>query len=69
MRPVSGPEFARIVERHGWSLLRVNGSHHIYAKPGERARLSVPVHAAKPLKLGLQRHLAKLAGLAEQDFL
>ena len=30
MKSVSGRELARLVERHGWQLLRVNGSHHIY---------------------------------------
>jgi len=34
MKSVSGRELARIVERRGWSLLRVSGSHHIYSKPG-----------------------------------
>jgi predicted RNA binding protein YcfA (HicA-like mRNA interferase family) len=29
MTSVSGRELARLVERRGWQLLRVNGSHHI----------------------------------------
>jgi predicted RNA binding protein YcfA (HicA-like mRNA interferase family) len=33
MKSVSGRELARLVERHGWRLLRVAGSHHIYGKP------------------------------------
>jgi predicted RNA binding protein YcfA (HicA-like mRNA interferase family) len=32
MKVLSGREFARIVERRGWRLLRVNGSHHVYGK-------------------------------------
>ena len=67
MKPLSGPKFARLIEKRGWSLLRVNGSHHIYGKPGESARLSVPMHGTKPLKAGLQNHLAKLAGLSDSD--
>lgn len=67
MRQLSGREFGRILERHGWKLLRVNGSHHIYGKDGNEARLSVPAHGNKPLKQGLQRHLTKLAGLSEED--
>ncbi len=31
MKVVSGRDFAKIVERHGWKLLRIHGSHHIYA--------------------------------------
>ena len=67
MRPLTGREFAQLLGQRGWRLLRINGSHHIYGKPGETARLSVPIHGAKPLKLGLQRHLAKLAGLTDAD--
>jgi len=63
MRTVSGREFARLVERHGWSLLRVHGSHHIYGRAGSAVRLSIPIHGNKPLKPGLLRHLAKLAEL------
>lgn len=67
MTPPSGPALCRALERHGWSLLRINGSHHIYGKPGQTARLSVPCHGAKPLKLGLFRALLKAAGLTEAD--
>jgi predicted RNA binding protein YcfA (HicA-like mRNA interferase family) len=52
MKSVSGREFARIVERHGWSLLRVSGSHHIYGKEGSIVRLSIPIHGSKPMKTG-----------------
>lgn len=65
MKAWSGHEFARIVERHGWTLLRINGSHHIYGKPGSVVRLSIPIHGNRPLKLGLMRHLAKLAEIPE----
>ncbi|MCC6453115.1 MAG: type II toxin-antitoxin system HicA family toxin [Acidobacteria bacterium] len=67
MRSVSGKEFAKILERHGWNLLRIVGSHHIYGKAGEVARLSVPIHGNQLLKIGLLRHLMKLAGLVETD--
>ena len=67
MTPLSGPAVCRALERHGWSLLRINGSHHIYGKPGQAARLSVTCHGAKPLKLGLFRALLKASGLTEAD--
>ena len=67
MKRVSGKEFCRVLERHGWTLLRINGSHHIYGKSGSIVRLSVPVHGNQLLKLGLQRHLMKMAGLTDDD--
>jgi predicted RNA binding protein YcfA (HicA-like mRNA interferase family) len=61
MKSLSGRDFAQLIERHGWQLLRVSGSHHVYGKPGSIVRLSVPIHGNRPLKIGLLRHLAKLA--------
>jgi predicted RNA binding protein YcfA (HicA-like mRNA interferase family) len=67
LKAVSGKRFCRLLEGKGWELKRTNGSHHIYAKTGVNARISVPVHGNKPLKLGLQRHLMKVAGIIEQE--
>ena len=67
MKSVSGKELARLLERRGWTLLRVNGSHHIYGKPDSVIRLSVPVHGSQALKIGLLRHLLKLAEISENE--
>jgi predicted RNA binding protein YcfA (HicA-like mRNA interferase family) len=67
MTPLSGREFARLIERHGWRLLRISGSHHIYGKPSSVVRLSVPIHGNRPLKIGLLRHLAKLAEITDDE--
>lgn len=67
MKPVSGKKFCRILELHGWELKRVTGSHYIYARFGNPARIAVPVHGNVLLKIGLQRHLMKIAGIDESD--
>ncbi len=67
MKSISGKEFAKLLERHGWSLLRVQGSHHIYGKTGSSVRLSVPIHGNQAVKVGLLRHLMKLAGIPESE--
>lgn len=67
MKAISGKEFARLVERRGWTPLRVNGSHRIYGKPGSVVRLSIPIHRNRTLKIGLVRHFAKLAGIADEE--
>ena len=67
MKSATGKEFARLLERNGWTLLRVQGSHHIYGKAGSVVRLSVPIHGNKQLKVGLCKHLLNLAGLSEDD--
>lgn len=67
MKAISGKSFARVLERHGWLLLRIHGSHHIYGKDGCAVRLSVPIHGEAPLKIGLLKHLMKMAALREAD--
>jgi predicted RNA binding protein YcfA (HicA-like mRNA interferase family) len=37
-------DFVKVVERKGWVLKRVTGSHHIYKKDGMEQILSIPVH-------------------------
>ena len=58
MKAVSGKKFCKLVEAKGRELKRISGSHHIFAKAGENARISVPVpvpvpvpvHGKKPLE-------------------
>lgn len=69
MKSVSGKELAKVLERHGWKRLRVQGSHHIYGKAGSIVRISIPVHGNKILKLGLLKHLLKTANLSEEDLI
>ena len=54
-----------MLESNGWSLQRINGSHHIYAKAGSQVQISIPIHGNEALKVGLQRHLMKLVGLLQ----
>jgi predicted RNA binding protein YcfA (HicA-like mRNA interferase family) len=67
LKIISGLEFKKILEQNGWELKRIKGSHHVYVKVGNPARISIPVHGNKPLKIGLLRHLMKIAGLSESD--
>lgn len=67
MKSLTGRDFARLVERRGWRLLRINGSHHIYGKQDVEVRLSIPIHGNAPLKIGLLRHLAKLSDIQEDE--
>ena len=68
MKTISGKEFAKILEKNGWKLERVHGSHHIYIKENRQERISLPVHGHQVLKVGLLKHLIKIVGLNETDF-
>jgi len=67
VKQVAGKDLARLVQRKGWSLARVHGSHHIFVMPGRRERIVIPVHGNRPLKIGLLRALMKIADLTEED--
>jgi predicted RNA binding protein YcfA (HicA-like mRNA interferase family) len=64
---MSGKALAKLLEKRGWCLARVTGSHHVYVKPGNPARLSVPIHGNQDLKIGLLKHFMKVAGINESE--
>jgi predicted RNA binding protein YcfA (HicA-like mRNA interferase family) len=67
MKSISGKRLCRIVERKGWTLKKITGSHHIYQKLGVDKILSIPVHKNEDLKIGTLKALMKLAELTEED--
>ncbi len=67
MKSISGKHFARLLESRGWNLIRITGSHHVYMKPGNPARISVPIHGNEDLKIGLLKHFMKVAGITEDQ--
>jgi predicted RNA binding protein YcfA (HicA-like mRNA interferase family) len=67
MKHITGPEMCRALERQGWTLARIRGSHHIYNRPGARRPIPVPIHGSWPLKAGTQRSIMREAGLTEDD--
>ena len=67
MKAVSGKTLCKIVERNGWHLKRVAGSHHIYVKKSVDAILSIPVHSNRDLPKGTLKSIMKDAGLTEED--
>ncbi|MFW6359635.1 MAG: type II toxin-antitoxin system HicA family toxin [Chroococcales cyanobacterium] len=69
MKSVSGKKLCKIIEKKGWILKRVTGSHHIYQKSGEAKILSIPVHKNEDLKIGTLKSLMKVADLTEADLL
>jgi predicted RNA binding protein YcfA (HicA-like mRNA interferase family) len=58
---VTGRELIRLLEKEGWTLEHVRGSHHVLRKEGRH--LSVPVHAGRDIGKGLLARLLREAGL------
>lgn len=67
MKAISGKALCKILERQGWQLKRITGSHHIYAKAGVDVILSIPVHSNRDLPIGTLKSIIKDAQLTEED--
>ena len=67
MKSISGKQLCKIVEKNGWVLKHVKGSHHIFEKDGFDTTLSIPIHSNKDLKIGTLKALLKQANLTEDD--
>jgi predicted RNA binding protein YcfA (HicA-like mRNA interferase family) len=63
---VTGQEMVGFLQREGFKLLRVRGSHHYLAK-GE-LRTSVPVHGNRPLKIGTLRGILRDVQMSPTEF-
>jgi predicted RNA binding protein YcfA (HicA-like mRNA interferase family) len=67
LKPLSGKDMCKVLERHGWQLDRISGSHYVYKKPGRAHTIPVPVHGNKSLRPGTQRSILRSAGLTDDD--
>jgi len=61
---VNGKQLMKLLERHGWHLDRISGSHHIMIKDGCRS-IPIPVHGSAELPRGLERKILKQARITE----
>ena len=61
MKTVSGKYFAKLLERRGWELKRINGSHHVFGKDGKV--VPVPVHGNRDIGIGLLAAIQRQSGV------
>jgi predicted RNA binding protein YcfA (HicA-like mRNA interferase family) len=69
MKSISGKKLCKIVEKKGWILKKITGSHYIYENLKEDQILSIPVHRNQDLKIGTLKSLMKIANLSEDDLI
>jgi predicted RNA binding protein YcfA (HicA-like mRNA interferase family) len=55
---VSGDKVIKALERHGFKLVRVRGSHHIMRHPDGRGA-AVPVHRGRDMSKGTLRSILR----------
>lgn len=66
---VSAREAIAAFKKCGFELARINGSHHIYKRPGHRFNLTIPFHSRRAIKRGTLRKLIRDAGLTTDEFM
>ncbi len=66
---ISGKRVVQALQRAGFFVDRVVGSHHVMVFPGDPTRtVIVPVHGARDLKPGTMRAVIRQAGLTVDEF-
>jgi predicted RNA binding protein YcfA (HicA-like mRNA interferase family) len=64
---VSGKILVQALERGGFRLSHVRGSHYYFRKPGDVSLVSVLVHGNRDLPVGTLRAILHQAGLTPED--
>lgn len=64
---ISGKQLIRVLERRGWYVKRIRGSHHVLRHPEISDALPVPVHGNRPIKRGTLHSILKTAGLGREE--
>jgi predicted RNA binding protein YcfA (HicA-like mRNA interferase family) len=65
---VTPRQAVRALERCGWQLDRVRGSHHVFRHPDHRHRVVVPMHA-RDLARGTLNAIIDASGVGRDEFL
>jgi predicted RNA binding protein YcfA (HicA-like mRNA interferase family) len=64
--PVKPKELISALERNGWRVDRIRGSHHILVYPDQHRALPVPVHN-KELKAGTLASILRITGISRDE--
>ena len=62
---MNGKELIKLLEKNGYTVVRISGSHHTMKKEGFPS-IVVPVHGGQDLGKGLELDILKKAGLRGQ---
>ncbi|MEP7013625.1 MAG: type II toxin-antitoxin system HicA family toxin [Acidobacteriota bacterium] len=63
----TGKEVLAVLQRKGFVLTHVRGSHHYLRKSGVGGLVVVPVHGNHTLPVGTLRSILRQAGLTAED--
>jgi predicted RNA binding protein YcfA (HicA-like mRNA interferase family) len=64
---IPGAKVVKTLERAGFVVARINGSHHVMRHPDGRA-VPVPVHPGKDMPKGTLRNILSIVGMTPEEF-
>jgi predicted RNA binding protein YcfA (HicA-like mRNA interferase family) len=68
--PLSGNEVVRALQKAGFAVVRISGSHHRLIHPGDASRaVTVPVHGSKALKRGTLQSILRQSGISSEELI
>ena len=59
---MSSSDLIRLIEKDGWVIKSVNGSHHHFTHPTKKGKVTIP-HPRTALPIGTVNAILKQAGL------
>ena len=65
---LSGQDVRRVLERHGFKMLRQRGSHMVMQRAIEGGTITIPVPDHSELRTGTLRSIIRQSGLAAEEF-
>ena len=65
---VNGKQVITALEKNGWYVKRVRGSHHILRHPNIPDAIPVPVHGSREIKRGTLASILRTAGIGRDEF-
>jgi predicted RNA binding protein YcfA (HicA-like mRNA interferase family) len=68
LRTLSGREVCRILQDHGFALVRQRGSHAVMQKVVDNSTVTVPVPLHRELRIGTLLSIIEQSGLPRAPF-
>jgi predicted RNA binding protein YcfA (HicA-like mRNA interferase family) len=60
---MNGKQIIARLKKEGWTLIKVEGSHHIMKNIELNKKVPIPVHGSKDIQIGLVKAIEKQTGV------
>jgi predicted RNA binding protein YcfA (HicA-like mRNA interferase family) len=60
---MNGKQIIAKLKQQGWTLVRIEGSHHIMKNSASNKKVPIPVHGSKDVQIGLIKAIEKQTGV------